>query len=198
MVNRFGGIPYFVGLRVEGIKPVLDDALKRGESNIIKIIRDYFSPEVEKTNRFMDYDQSINTIRSAWMMLAHFDLFYGENRHIDTVIVSGVGYTPQNHELLLNKFKNVIHSYGYFAFGDALGIPFSGNLDYYPAFPYTIFTVIDDKGKVVDYGKEGHPVFIVARKDLLLVLKEENEFAIRISPTDSFNWDGIRNPRRVI
>lgn len=198
LVNSFGGIPYFVGLRVEGIKPVLDDALKKGEADIIRVIRDYFAPEIEKTNRFLSNDPSITFMRSAWMMLAPFEVFFGDKRSIDTVMVSGLGYTPQNHEMLKNKFKNVIHSYGYFAFGDALGVEKDGNLDYYPSFPYAIATVVKENGEIADYGQQGHPVFIIARRDLLLVLKEDQEWAVRVPPTEGFNWDGVRNPYRSV
>lgn len=198
LVNRFGGIPYFVGLRVEGIKPVLDNAAQKGPGEILKVVRDYFEIEIEKTRRFLDYDSNINCMRSAWMMLAPFEILFGDKRNIDTVIVSGLGYTPQNHETLKNKFKNVIHSYGYFAFGDALGIEKDGNLDYYPSFPYAMATVVKENGEMAAYGEQGHPVFIVARRDLFLVLKEDKEWAIRVPPARDFGWDGIRNPYRSV
>jgi hypothetical protein len=113
-------------------------------------------------------------------------------------MVSGLGYNQQNHEMLKQKFKSIIPSYGYFAFGDALGIYKNGNLDYYPAFPYTIFSVVKENGEIAKYGEEGNPLFVIARPDLLLVLKESNEYATRVSPTDKFNWDGIRNPYRKL
>jgi len=198
MVNKFHGIPYFVGLRVEGIKPVLDDALKKGQAEIVRVIKDYFAPEIEKTDTFLRNDPSITFMRSAWMMLAPFEIFFGDKRNIDTVMVSGLGYTPDNHQMLKGKFKNVIHSYGYFAFGDALGVEKDGNLDYYPSFPYAIATVVKDNGEIADYGQQGHPVFIIARRDLFLVLKEDKEWAVRVPPTEGFNWDGIRNPYRSV
>jgi hypothetical protein len=197
LVNRFGGVPYFVGLRVEGIKPVLDGAAKKGPDEIIRVIREYFDIEIEKTRRFLDHDSNINCMRSAWMLLAAFEIFFGDKRNIDTAIVSGFGYTPQNHEMLKAKFKNIVHSYGYFAFGDALGVEKDGNLDYYPSFPYAMATVVKDNGEIAAYGEQGHPVFIVARRDLFLVLKEDNEWAVRVAPTKGFNWDGIRNPYRT-
>lgn len=198
LVNGFGGIPYFVGLRVEGIKPVLDNALRKGPEEVIRVIRDYFEVEIEKARRFLEHDSNINFMRSAWMMLAAFEVFFGDKRNIDTVMVSGLGYTPENHEMLKRKFKDVVHSYGYFAFGDALGIEKDGNLDYYPSFPYAIATVVKENGELADYGEQGHPVFIIARRDLFLVLKEDKEWAVRVPPAKGFNWDGIRNPYRNV
>jgi hypothetical protein len=198
LVNRFGGTPYFVGLRVEGIKPALDEAATKGPEEILKVVRDYFEIEIEKTRRFLDHDSNINCIRSAWMMLAPFEVFFGDKRNIDTVIVSGLGYTPQNHEMLKSKFKTVVHSYGYFAFGDALGVEKDGNLDYYPSFPYAMSTVVKENGELAAYGEQGHPAFIVARRDLFLVLKEDKEWAVRVPSVKGFNWDGIRNPYRSV
>ncbi|MGC8812590.1 MAG: hypothetical protein ACP5O8_03350 [Candidatus Aenigmatarchaeota archaeon] len=96
------------------------------------------------------------------------------------------------------KFREVIPSYGYFAFGDALGLYKNGSLSYYPAFPYTIFSVAKENGEIAKYGEEGNPLFVIARKDLFLVLKENNEFARRAQPAEKFFWDGIRNPCRRI
>jgi len=195
-INLLGGIPYFVGLRVEGIKPIMEKAVAKGPEEMIKVVKEYFAPEIEKTKRFLEHDENINFMRSAWMMLAPFELFFGDKRNVDTVMVSGLGYNQQNHEMLRQKFKTVIPSYGYFAFGDALGKYENGNLSYYPAFPYAIFTVMKENGEIAKYGEEGNPLFVVARPDLLLVLKENNEFARRAPPTEKFEWDGIRNPYR--
>ena len=195
-INLLGGIPYFVGLRVEGIKPLMEKAVAKGPEEMIRVIGEYFGPEMEKTRRFLDYDENINFMRSAWMMLAPFELFFGDKRNVNTVMVSGLGYNQQNHEMLRQKFKTVIPSYGYFAFGDALGKYENENLSYYPAFPYAIFTVVKENGEIAKYGEEGNPLFVVARPDLLLVLKENNEFARRAPPTEKFEWDGIRNPYR--
>jgi hypothetical protein len=108
---------------------------------MIKVVKEYFAPEIEKTRRFLEHDENINFIRSAWMMLAPFEQFFGERRNIEAVMTSGLGYRAQNHELLKRKFKTVIPSYSYFAFGDALGKYANGNLDYYPAFPYTMYMI---------------------------------------------------------
>jgi hypothetical protein len=197
-INLLGGIPYFVGLRVEGLKPIMEKAMAKGPEEMIKVVKEYFAPEIEKTRRFLEHDEDINFMRSAWMMLAPFELFFGDKRNVDTVMVSGLGYNQKNHEMLKQKFKTVIPSYGYFAFGDALGKYENGNLSYYPAFPYTIFTVVKENGEIAKYGEEGNPLFVVARLDLLLVLKESNEFAGRAPPTEKFEWDGIRNPYRRI
>jgi hypothetical protein len=198
VINLLGGIPYFVGLRVEGLKPIMEKAMAKGPEEMIKVVKEYFAPEIEKTRRFLEHDENINFMRSAWMMLAPFELFFGDKRNVDTVMISGLGYNQQNHEMLKQKFKTVIPSYGYFAFGDALGKYENGNLSYYPAFPYTIFTVVKENGEIAKYGEEGNPLFVVARPDLLLVLKESNEFARRVPPTEKFEWDGIRNPYRRI
>ena len=197
-INLLGRIPYFVGLRVEGLKPVMEKAMAKGPEEMIKVVKEYFAPEIEKTRRFLEHDEDINFMRSAWMMLAPFELFFGDKRNVDTIMVSGLGYNQQNHEMLKQKFKTVNPSYGYFAFGDALGKYENGNLSYYPAFPYTIFTVVKENGEIAKYGEEGNPLFVVARPDLLLVLKESNEFARKSPPTEKFEWDGIRNPYRRI
>jgi hypothetical protein len=196
-ICKIGGTPYFVGLRVEGLKPIIEKAAAKGQEEVTKVVKEYFGPEIEKTRRFLEYDKEINFMRSAWMMLAPFELFFGDKRNVETVMVSGLGYNFQHHQMLRQKFKRVISSYGYFAFGDALGRE-SGNLEYYPAFPYAIFTVVKDNGEIARYGEEGHPLFIIARKDLLLILREGKELATRARPCEEFPWDGIGNPRRII
>jgi hypothetical protein len=198
VINLLGGVPYFVGLRVEGLKPVMEKAMVKGPEEMVRVVKEYFSPEIEKTKRFLEHDENINFMRSAWMMLAPFELFFGDKRNVETVMVSGLGYNQQNHEMLKQKFKTVNPSYGYFAFGDALGRYENGNLSYYPAFPYAIFSVVKENGEIAKYGEEGNPLFVVARPDLLLVLKESNEFATRAPPTEEFPWDGIRNPYRRV
>ncbi|MGB9693878.1 MAG: hypothetical protein ACPLYF_03450 [Fervidobacterium sp.] len=197
-INKIGGTPYFVGLRVEGLKPIIEKAAAKGQEEVIKVVKEYFEPEIEKTRRFLEHDKEINFMRSAWMMLAPFEIFFGDKRNIETVMVSGLGFTQQHHQMLKQKFENVIPSYGYFAFGDALGRENNGNLDYYPAYPYAIFTTVKNDGEIAKYGEEAHPLFIIARKDLLLVLKEEKEFTKRTPPSEEFPWDGIRNPYRTV
>ena len=196
VVQLFGGTPYFVGLRVEGLKPVIEDAARKGPAEMVRVVKEFFAPEIEKTRRFLEYDSEINFMRSAWMMLAPFEEFFGDKRNIEAVMTSGLGYTAQNHELLKQKFKTVIPSYGYFAFGDALEKYANGNMDYYPAFPYTIFAVTKPDGELAKNGEKGNPLFIIARKDLLLVLKEDNETAEKAPPTEEYPWNGIRNPKR--
>jgi len=195
-IHRIGGNPYFIGLRVEGVKPIMEQAAKKGHEEITRVMKEYFGIEIEKTKAILEHDDKINFMRSAWMILAPFEEFFGDKRNVDTVMVSGLGYSAQTHEMLKSKFKNVIPSYGYFAFGDALGVCKDDNVDYYPTFPHTIATVVRDNGDIAQYGEEGHPLFVIARPDLFLVLKESNEFATRVPPTGDFNWDGIRNPRR--
>jgi len=197
-INLLGGVPYFIPLRVFGLKRIIERAMEKGPEEMMKVLKEHFSSEIEVTKNFLNYDENINFMRSAWIMLAPFELFFGDKKNIDTIMVSGLGYNQQNHEMLKQKFKTVNPSYGYFAFGDALGKYENGNLSYYPAFPYTIFTVVKENGEIAKYGEEGNPLFVVARPDLLLVLKESNEFARKSPPTEKFEWDGIRNPYRRI
>ena len=197
-INKLGGVPYFIALRVEGLKPVIEKAASKGPRELIRVVKEWFGPEIEKTRRILEHDENVNFMRTAWMMAGFFEEFFGDRRNIDTVMVSGLGYSPQNHEMLKSKFSKVIPSYGYFAFGDALGKYSNGNLDYHPPFPYAIFSVVKANGEIAKYGEEGHPLFIVARPDLFLVLKEANEYARRIQPKEEFPWDGIRNPHRKI
>jgi hypothetical protein len=166
MINLLGGIPYFVGLRVEGIKPIMEKAMAKGLEEMIKVVKEYFAPEIEKTRRFLEHDENINFIRSAWMMLAPFELFFGDKRNVDIVMISGLGYNQQNHEMLKQKFKTVIPSYGYFAFGDALGRYENGNLSYYPAFPYTIFTVVKENREIAKYGE----------REILFLLQQDRTY----------------------
>ena len=198
VVNKFGGVPYFLPIPVGSIrKQELEYALKAGKEETIKLMKKYFGNVIENTRRFLERDKKINFMRSASVFLAYFEDLFGD-RKLDGVMVSGLGYSPQQHEFLKTKFKNVFPSYGYFAFGDALGKYTNGNLDYYPAFPYAMFTVIREDGELAKYGEEGNPLFVIARPDLFLVLREANEYVVRTPPTDEFKWDGIRNPYRKI
>lgn len=197
-INMLGGLPYFIGLRVEGLKPVIERAMAKGPEELIKVIKEYFKPELDKTKYILERDPEVNFMRSAFMMLSFFEEFFGDKKNINAVMVSGLGYSPENHRLLQQKFKTVIPSYGYFAFGDALGKYINGNLDYHPAFPYAIFTVVKENGEIAKHGEGGNPLFIIARPDLFLVLKENNEYAIRANPKDEIPWDGIRNPCRKL
>jgi hypothetical protein len=196
LVDKLGGTPYFIPIRVEGIKPIIESAANKGQEELIRVLKEYFAPEIEKTRTYLEHDDNVNFMRSASMMLMPFEAFFGDKRNIETVMVSGTNYTPQTHEMLMKKFGKVVPSYGYFAFGDALGKYSNENLDYYTPFPNAIATVMKDDGEIAKYGEEGHPLFVIARKDLLLVLKEKNESVKRVPQTEEFPWDGIRNPHR--
>lgn len=197
LINKRGGIPYAISIETAGLKPKFESL---SPDKLKNVMAEYFKPLIDDTRRYLQGDKNIKFIRSAWMFLFYFDDLFGkkENYNLEYVMTSGLNYSPIQHKILISKWKNVIPSYGYFAFGDGLGIFRNGKLSYYPPFPYTIFSVVDENNEVVKYGESGNPVFIVARKECFLVLKERNEIAERASPNEYFNWDGISNPRREL
>lgn len=195
LINKRGGIPYAISIETYGMKKVLESVPSQ---QLTSFLKEYFEPLIEDTKRFLEADENIKLIRSAWMFLKDFEEFFGKKFGIECVMTSGLNYSPQLHEFLSSQWKKVIPSYGYFAFGDALGIYENKELKYYPPFPFCIFSVVNGKNEVVKYGEVGNPVFIIARDDSFLVLKENDEFAKRVQPNKYFNWDGISNPRREI
>jgi hypothetical protein len=196
LVRRFGSTPYSVPIPIDGLKNVMDEVAKKGRQEMVNVMFKHFGKEIKESVKILKDHDSITFMRSAWHMLLPFEQFFGEKRNIDTVLTSGVALASPQYEALQKKFGKAIPVYGYFAFGDAYGKYQNGNLDYYPQFPNAIFTTLKKDGEIASFGEEGNPLFVIARPDLFLVMKETNETVNRAPPSGKFHWEGIRNPRR--
>lgn len=194
LINKRGGIPYAISIETSGLKPIFESV---SPEKLKGVVYQYFKPLIEDTKRYLECDKNIQFLRSGWMFLYLFDeLFENRENNIKYVMTSGMNYSLQQHQLLSSKWKIVIPSYGYFAFGDALGIFENGELSYYPPFPYALFSVVNEENEVVKYGEIGNPAFIIARKECFLVIKEKDEIAKKAIENQYFKWEGISNPRR--
>ncbi len=189
LVWSYGGILYFVATETEGLKKILE---KEG----IKAAMKYLAPLVRYTQRVLERDE-INLIRTAVQLLDIFKPF-GEN--LETIMLSGTSTTPEVIKHYQDYFENsvFIPLYGYFAFGDAIGVHRGKNIQYYPNYPFTvILPLVPENGRyrIAKYGERGLTGIIIARPEILIV-KIEDEFITRVPPIKPFEWDGFANPSR--
>ncbi len=191
LVWSYGGLLYIIGMETEGIKRALE---KEGWESLLK---GRLVPLVKYTQKVIEKD-NINTVRTIPQFL---QLFSRKTENLETIFTGGVGVTPQIiKEIEESTNANVIPFYGYYAFGDAVGMVKNNEVVYYPNYPFTIiFPLVQKDGKfeVVDYGERGRMAMIIARPELLIV-KVENETVTRSPPTKSFKWDGYGNPIRKV
>ncbi|NJE42100.1 hypothetical protein [Thermococcus sp. GR6] len=189
LVWSYGGILYFIGMETDGLKKVYAE---QGLEAALRIL----DPLVRYTKRVMENDR-INLVRSAPPLMALFEPY---RETIETAIISGVGINHEFFEILSRKFENttLIPLYGYYLFGDLVGIHKGNEFWYYPNYPFTlIFPLKQEGGRycIVKHGERGRIGIIVARPEVL-VIKFEDETAIRTPPEGPFKWDGFGNPQR--
>jgi len=189
LVWSYGGVLYFIGMETDGLKKVLRE---KGLEAVLKIL----DPLVKYTKRVMEADR-INTVRSAPPLMSLFEPY---SESIETAIISGVGINRDFVEYISNTFEGTkfIPLYGYYLFGDLVGIFRRGEFWYYPNYPTTIvfpMKVVDGTHRIVRYGERGRIAFIVARPEVLVV-KFEDETALRVPPEEPFKWDGFGEPIR--
>jgi len=191
LVWSYGGALYFIGMETEGLKRILRE---QGLEAVLRIL----DPLVRYTKRVMENDR-INTVRTAPQLMTLFEPY---SESIETAIISGVGINEEFFKYLSETFSGamIVPLYGYYLFGDLVGVHKHGGFWYYPNYPTTIvFPTRSDDGevRVVGRGKRGRTAFIIARPEVLVV-KFEDETAERVPPVGSFGWDGFGNPTRKV
>ena len=189
LVWSYGGLLYFIGVETDGIKQELE------EKRLEDVLKGRLAPLARYTKRIFEKDR-INTIRTGPQMLA----LVSEPENIETVILSGLGITVNSLKEIQKTFKNstIIPLYGYYAFGDIIGMLKNNEVVYYPNYPFTIiFPLVQEEGqyKIARYGERGRMGLIIARPELLIV-KIEDESMSRVPPMNPFGWDGFGNPKR--
>ena len=191
LVWSYSGYLYFIGMETDGLKRILEE---KGVNEVLRIL----SPLVRYTERVLRRDR-INLARTAPPLV---ELFGSAREGIETIILSGVGTDVEFLKGVEEEFPNAraIPLYGYYLFGDLLGIRKKGKISYYPNWPFTIILPVkktEDGYRVVGYGERGMLAFLIARPEVLVV-KVEEETARRVTPTGPFLWDGFSEPRRAI
>jgi len=191
LVWSYGGALYFIGMETDGLKRVLRE---RGLEAVLKIL----DPLVRYTERVMKKDR-INTVRTAPPFM---ELFEPYSESIETVIISGVGINEEFFKYASETFSGttIVPLYGYYLFGDLVGVHKHGGFWYYPNYPTTIVFPVEEKDgqvRIVRRGKRGRAAFIIARPEVLIV-KFEDETAERVPSVGPFKWDGFGNPSRKV
>ena len=189
LVWSYGGILYFIGMETDGLKKVYRE---QGLDAALKLLQ----PLIKYTARVMEKDR-INTVRSASPLMTLFEQY---SDRIETAIISGVGVSHNFFADLHKKFPSttLIPLYGYYAFGDIVGIERKDSIVYYPNYPFTIMfplKLVDGQYRIVKYNKRGQLGLIIARPELLII-KVEDETVIRVPPNRPFGWDGFGDPER--
>ncbi len=192
LVWSYGGTLYFIGMETDGLKKVLRE---QGLEATLRLL----DPLVKYTERVMKTDTAVNTVRTAPPLMSLFEPY---SERIETAIVSGVGIDADFLDYMGEKFGGArfIPLYGYYLFGDLVGMYDGDHFTYYPNYPFTlVFPVRKEDGewKVVNYGERGHSAFVIARPEVLVV-KVENETSVRAGPEKPFGWDGFSDPRREV
>jgi hypothetical protein len=194
LIWSYGAYLYFIGIETEGLKIILEEKGFEG-------VKEMFKPLLNYTQRVLEKDKEINTIRTAPQI---FPSLLPYKTQIENVIVSGTEVNSEVLSKLKENFPNtkVIPFYGHFLFGDCIGIMEGTNIHYYPNFPYTIIEPLkmdedDRRLKVVDYGEEGRLGIIILRPELFFVTMEEERIE-RTRGRALFNFDGFSNPKRKL
>ena len=191
LVWSYEGYLYFIGMETDGLKRILKE---KGVEKVLHIL----NPLVKYTERVLKRD-TINLARTAPPLV---NLFESASNNIEAVILSGVGTDVAFLRNVEEKFPNArtIPLYGYYLFGDLVGVPKGEEIAYYPNWPFTLIFPVEktEEGyRVVDYNERGKLAVVVARPEVL-VIKVENETATRVAPRGLFRWDGFSNPRRFV
>ncbi|WP_297480068.1 hypothetical protein [Thermococcus sp.] len=191
LVWSYEGYLYFIGMETDGLKRILKE---KGVEEVLHIL----NPLVKYTERVLKRD-TINLARTAPPLV---NLFESASNNIEAVILSGVGTDVASLRNVEEKFPNArtIPLYGYYLFGDLVGVPKGEEIAYYPNWPFTLIFPVEktEEGyRVVDYNERGKLAVVVARPEVL-VIKVENETATRVAPRGLFRWDGFSNPRRFV
>jgi len=191
LVWSYEGVLYFIGMETDGLKRILEE---KGVDEVLRIL----DPLVKYTERVLRKDR-INLARTAPPLV---DLFENASESLESVILSGVGTDVAFLKSVEEKFPNAraIPLYGYYLFGDLVGVPTKKGVSYYPNWPFTIVFPVkraEDGYRVVEYWERGRLAMIIARPEVL-VIKVENETAVRVPQVDPFGWDGFSDPRRVV
>jgi len=191
LVWGYGGVLYFIGMETEGLKRVLRE---RGLDAVLKLL----DPLVRYTKRVMDNDR-INTVRTAPQLMTLFEPY---SESIETAIISGVGINAEFFKYLSEAFAGatIVPLYGYYLFGDLVGVHRHGEFWYYPNYPTTVVFPTKEEGgevRVVGRGERGKAAFIIARPEVLVV-KFEDETSKRVPPAGPFKWDGFGDPVRKV
>lgn len=192
LVWSYEGYLYFIGMETDGLKRILEE---KGVEEVLRIL----NPLVKYTERVLKRDNSINLARTAPPLV---NLFEGASNNIEAVILSGVGTDVAFLRNVEEKFPNAraIPLYGYYLFGDLVGVPKGEEIAYYPNWPFTLVFPVEKTGegyRVVDYNERGELAVVVARPEVL-VIKIEDETAVRVPNQKPFKWDGFSEPRRAI
>ncbi len=192
LVWRYGGTLYFIGMETDGLKRVLRE---QGLEATLRLL----DPLVKYTERVMKTDTSVNTVRTAPPFMPLFKP-YAEG--METAMISGVGIDKSFVGYFEENFSRTtfIPFYGYYLFGDLVGVQKRGHFTYYPNYPFTLVFPVkreEDRWRVVDYGERGRSAFVIARPEVFVV-KVENETSIRAKPREPFEWDGFSDPNREV
>jgi len=191
LVWSYGGILYFIGIETDGLKKIYAEY---GTEALLRALK----PLVRYTQRVLEKDR-INTVRSAPPLMSLFEK-HAEN--IETIMISGVGINHELFSYLRETFENaiLIPFYGYYGFGDLIGIQKGDSFWYYPNFPFTVIFPLkssDGKYKISAYHERGQLGVVIARPELLII-KMEDETALRVPPEKPFRWDGFGDPFRGV
>lgn len=191
LVWRYSGYLYFIGMETDGLKKVL---AREGVDAVLRIL----DPLVRYTKRVMEADR-INLVRSAPPLMGMFEP-YAEN--IKAVILSGVGIDDSLFQALSEKFPNstLVPLYGYYLFGDLVGLRRGSKFVYYPNWPFTVIYPVEkseDGYRVLPPGRRGRLALIVARPEVLMI-KVEDETVERVKGEGAFRCDGFADPKRSV
>ncbi len=191
LVWRYSGYLYFIGMETDGLKKVL---AREGVEAVLRIL----DPLVRYTSRVMKADR-INLVRSAPPLMNIFEPYAEEIR---AIILSGVGIDESLFRSLSEKFPNstLVPLYGYYLFGDLIGLQRGSKFVYYPNWPFTIIYPVEkreDGYRVLPPGKRGNLALVVARPEVLMI-KVEDETVERVKGNGPFRCDGFANPKRSV
>ncbi len=193
--NR-GGLCYTIDLDPRIVKIYGNLGMSDAYSTYIKHIWD----QVESIIRYQNISVMFCTSRLLEMLREHLDssLF----RNIKAIAHAGTAMERQTNFLLKTEVfpaAPVVGIYGTSTTGISYQKPPEVEDDYrviyIPSSPYIVLQIVDDEGRLVNYGEEGNVVTYRLTEDSLIPGFWERDRAIRVKPfgswAETYPWDWI-------
>jgi len=193
VIRKRKGICDFFPVEVQDLKKHLISSevfdIEETKSNPFLMAR--FSPLIRYS--FSVLDRGIDAFGTILPFMSVFKSHPGFNKV--KVILIGMEIQKEKFNECKNEYKDkiIFNTYGNSNSGLFPNVP-SKELSYYPPAPLSLIYVVDENDplKLVKYGERGKLRNLKMDRFFLWNEVQDRDYAERISPTNEFKWDGIK------